>query len=499
MARLSKSRVMSSLQCLKRVHLEVNRRDLVHYSSATEAAFALGHEVGDIAIQLYGGDSGTFIEYAGGSLKQALIQTEELMSSLFRAPVYEATLQHDGVLVREDVLLPLTEDGADSWRIVEVKASTRVKPEHVHDCAVQAWVHIESGYPLSGIALAHVDNQFVYQGGGNYNGLLTEQDLTGQVSELLPAVPVWVERAREAVDGPMPNVPVGQHCTSPYECPFMDFCWPQETRYPVTGLGGGRKKLGVWVMDGYRDIRDVPSSEISSEKQLRIHRVTMQGVPEMLPGARAFTSELAYPRYYLDFETVSPAIPLWAGTRPYQVLPFQWSCHIERAPGVMEHVEFLDLSGEPPMRALAEQMIADLEGEAGYGGPVLMYTSYERQVIQGLCAMFPDLADALQAIDDRLVDLHPVTRDNYYHPDMLGSWSIKAVLPTIAPDMDYALLEGIQEGTEASAAYLEAINPDIPVKRKEEIRRNLLKYCKHDTEAMVRLVHFFAESAPSSD
>jgi hypothetical protein len=129
----------------------------------------------------------------------------------------------------------------------------------------------------------------------------------------------------------------------------------------------------------------------------------------------------------------------------------------------------------------------DLETE----GPVLMYTSYERRVIQGLAEMFPDLADALQAIDTRLVDLHPVTRVNYYHPDMLGSWSIKAVLPTIAPDMDYAELEGIQEGTEASSGYLEAISRETGSRRKEEIRQNLLTYCKHDTEAMVRLVHFF--------
>ena len=491
-ARLSKSRIMSSLQCLKRVYLEVNRKDLVHFSRATEAAFALGHEVGDIAIQLYGGNNGSFIEYSGGNFAGALKQTEQLMTSMFRAPIFEATLQHDGVLVREDVLLPVDESGAASWRLVEVKASTRVKPEHIHDCAVQAWVHLGAGYPLNSIFLAHVNNQFTYPGDGNYQGLLIEADLTEQVFELLPSVPIWVERAREAVAGPVPHVPVGQHCTSPYECPFLDYCWPNDSRYPIRGLGGGKKKLGVWVMDGYRDIRDVPSSEISSETQLRIHRVTLEGVPELLPGARAFVEALAYPRFYLDFETVGPAIPVWAGTRPYQTLPFQWSCHIERAPGTMEHVEFLDLSGDPPMRALAGQMITDLEME----GPVLMYTSYERGVIEGLAAMFPDLAGPLQAIIDRLVDLHPVTRINYYHPDMAGSWSIKAVLPTIAPDMDYAQLEGIQEGMGASLAYLEAINPETVAERKEVIRKNLLKYCKHDTEAMVQLVQFFASSEP---
>jgi hypothetical protein len=490
---LSKSRIISSLQCHKRVHLEVNRKDLVRYSSATEAAFAMGHEVGDIAIQLYGGansenNGGIFIEYEGGNFSGALERTEQLMTSMFRAPIFEATLQHEGVLVREDVLLPVDGSEGKSWRIVEVKAATRVKPEHIHDCAVQAWVHRGAGHSLSSISLAHIDNQFRYPGEGSYQGLLIEQDLTGQVYELLPSVPVWVEQAREAVAGPMPDTPVGQHCTTPYECPFLDHCWPNDSSYPIRGLGGSRKKLGIWVLDGYRDIRDVPSSEISSETQLRIHRVTVEGVPELLSGARDFVDALAYPRFYLDFETIGPPIPVWAGTRPYQTLPFQWSCHIERAPGVMEHAEFLDLSGAPPMRALAEAMIADLEKE----GPVLMYTSYERSVIEGLAAMFPDLAGELHFVIDRLVDIHPVTRTNYYHPDMLGSWSIKAVLPTIAPDMDYTRLEGIQEGTAASLAYLEAIDPKTGVERKEEIRNELLKYCKHDTEAMVRLVAFFA-------
>jgi hypothetical protein len=489
---LSKTRILASLQCLKRVHLEVNRKDLAHYSKATLAAFATGHEVGAIARQLYGGGQGTLVEYAGGSFKPALARTEALMNSLIPAPIFEATLQHDGVLVREDVLLPVDDDGRHSWRMVEVKASTRLKPEHLHDLAVQAWVHLESGHPLAGIALVHVDSQFVYPGDGRYEGLLVEEDLTEAVLALLPAVPEWVEQARAAAAGSMPEVPVGHHCGDPYDCPFMDFCWPGATRYPVQGLGGGRKKLGLLVMNGYRDIREVPAAALDSETQQRIHRVTTDGVPELLPGARAFAEALDYPRYYLDFETVAPAVPLWPGTRPYEVLPFQWSCHIERAPaesgGALEHQEFLDLSGEPPMRALAERLIEALESR----GPVLMYTNFEARVIEGLAGRFPDLAGALQAIAGRLVDLHPVTRANYYHPDMLGSWSIKAVLPTVAPEMDYAALAGIQEGTEASAAYLEAVAPQIPAARREEIRAQLLRYCRHDTEAMVRLVRFFA-------
>jgi len=481
---------MSSLQCPKRVHLEVNKPGLARYSAATQAAFEIGHRVGDIAIRQFGGGQGSYIEYNGGNFSAALARTEELMNSLFRAPVFEATLQHEGVLVREDVLLPDEDDSGATWRVVEVKASTKVKPEHVQDCAVQAWVHLGAGHTLSRIALAHIDKHFVYAGDGHFEGLLLENDLSQQVFDMLPSVTHWVEQARQAVAGPMPEVAPGQQCTSPYECPFLHVCWPtreEGVAFPVTGLGGGRKQLGLWVVNGYRDIREVPPSELRTETQQRIQRVTRAGIAERLPGARDFVKELGYPRFYLDFETIGPPVPIWPGTRPYQTLPIQWSCHVERGPGAMEHAEFLDLSGQPPMRALAEAMIEALESD----GAVLMYTTYERGVILGLADMFPDLAPALEAIVERLVDLHPVTRANYYHPDMLGSWSIKAVLPTIAPDMDYAGLEGIHEGTEASAAYLEAIDPETPGQRREAIRKQLLTYCRHDTEAMVRLVQYF--------
>ena len=140
------------------------------------------------------------------------------------------------------------------------------------------------------------------------------------------------------------------------------------------------------------------------------------------------------------------------------------------------------------MRALAERLIAVL----GDRGPVLMYTNYELQVINNLIEMFDDLADSLRAIVARLFDLHPVVKDNYYHPDMLGSWSIKAVLPCIAPQFSYAALDGIKEGTAASEGFLEAIGPGVDVARKAELRGQLLRYCKFDTEAMVAIVRFFS-------
>ena len=480
---LSKSKLLSARQCLKRLHLEIHRPELKVISSATEAAFETGHRVGEVAQQIYGTDDAVFIPYEGG-LSHALKKTARLVKAGPKFPIFEATFQYDGVLIRVDALIP----HAAGWRIVEVKASTSVKEEHSFDCAVQSWVFQGMGHDLRGIALAHIDNSFNYEGANNYQGLLIEQNMAGEVEQLLPIVPQRVQEARSTAAGEEPDIAVGQHCFDPHECPFVSHCWPSDTDYPVQGLAGSKAKLAEFILEGYRDIRDVPASHLT-EKQQWIQKVTASGKPELLPGRCEFVSDLAYPRYYLDFETIMPSVPIWVGTKPYETLPFQWSCHYEAAPGKMDHAEFLDLSGEPPMQRIAESLIRML----GRQGPILMYTQYEKRIINDLIKRFPDLGCPLAAIIDRLVDLAPVMQQNYYHPGMHGSWSLKTVLPTIAVDMQYSKLEGIQEGIEASEGYLEAIDPGTSAEKKAELKEQLLRYCKFDTEAMVRLVQFLGQ------
>ena len=478
---LSKSRLISAWQCPKRLHLEKHHPEFGEVSSQMESLFATGHQVGAIAQAQYGTPDSVEVAF---DFKTMLAETQRLIDSGPDFPIFEATFRYENVLIRADVLIP-NEAG---WHVVEVKASTSVKDYHKLDCAIQLWVMRESGLSVTSISLAHINNQFVYPGNGDYDGLLVEDDLTGEAEALRQSVVDLVAGAREAVTGTTPDVPVGAHCNKPYECQFINHCWPTNTDYPITGLKGGRAKLGEYVAQGCKDIRDVPADTITAASQKRIHRVTCEGKPEILDGARQKLEALAYPRYYLDFETIGPAVPIWPGTRPYASIPVQWSCHIEEEGGEFRHEEFLDLSGEPPMRALAEKMIECLGDE----GPVLMYTNYEEGVIRNLIEMFPDIERPLQNIIDRLWDLHPVVKENYYHPKMLGSWSIKAVLPCIAPHMDYSELEGIAEGMAASDGFVEAIDPETTPERKAELQKQLLRYCKFDTEAMIEIVRALA-------
>lgn len=478
---LSKSRLLSARQCLKRLHLEVHRPELAVVSAPAEAAFETGHRVGELAHRIYGSDDAVLIPYEGG-LGHALRKTARLVNDNHPGPIFEATFQFRGVLVRVDVLLPCDR----GWRIVEVKASTEVKDHHVFDCAVQVWVFRGLGYTLDGVALAHVDNTFAYPGDGDYRGLLREEDVGGPVERLLPVVPDWVARAKTAVGDKVPEVAVGAQCNKPFECPFMQHCWPGNAPFSLLSLPQARlSTLGQFIAEGIEDIRQLPPDRLT-DKQAHVRRITMSGQPELLPGAGEFVASLGYPRYFLDFETVSPAIPRWQGTTPYETLPFQWSCHYEPRPGQLEHAEFLDLTGDFPVRRFAESLIRVL----GEEGPVLVYSHYERTVIERLGKRFTDLAPPLAHIVDRLVDLKPVTEQHYYHPDMRGSWSLKSVLPTISADFSYEELQGIQDGTGASEGYLEAIAADTTTERKAELRQQLSSYCRFDTLALHRLLGF---------
>jgi hypothetical protein len=172
-------------------------------------------------------------------------------------------------------------------------------------------------------------------------------------------------------------------------------------------------------------------------------------------------------------------------------VPFQWSCHTETAKGMMTHCAFLADGQSDPRRPFAETLIEAV----GTTGPVFVYNApFERSRMQELAEYYPDLAPALNAAIDRIVDLLPIAREHYYHPDMRGSWSIKAVLPTIAPDLAYDNLE-VANGGMAQEAFAEIMQPETTPERRQQLHNALLLYCERDTLAMVRIAHYFEGGA----
>lgn len=257
---------------------------------------------------------------------------------------------------------------------------------------------------------------------------------------------------------------------------------PSAPAWPVTVLPNGSGKR--WLAQGIDDLLKIDPAQLTRVIDRRVYDATLTGaVYHDAEGARAAMEGWAYPRTWLDFETIGFPIPRWRGTRPHQPIPFQFSAHIEQSKGDIEHQEFLSLDGTDPRRPCAEALVDMIPST----GAVIAYSaSFERSRINELASGFPDLEERLRAIADRMVDLLPVTKANWYHRDQRGSWSIKAVLPTVAAELDYADLE-VKDGGSAQKAYREAIAADTGGQRRQAIDAALRAYCGRDTKAMIVL------------
>lgn len=496
MRTLSKSKLLAYRQCPKRLWLEVHRPTLRDDSAATQSSFTIGHQVGDIARKLYDPkDKGVLIDPQVDGFDAAFARTKELLKS--PRPIFEAGFCSEGALALADVMLPVKKGGQLAWRMVEVKSSTSVKDYHRDDAAVQALVARSAGVPLTGISLAHIDSDWTYTGDGDYNGLLRECDLTDEAFGRGEEVRNWISDAQQIVATKRePRAATGKHCCHPYECGFFAYCQSQEPQaaQPISWLPGRFSNALQSHIDahGLIELRDVPD-ELLNDKQQRVKAVTLAGKPYF--DRQAVAAALAVhklPAYFLDFETIQFAVPIWKGTRPYQQIPFQFSLHRLSRTGKLEQQAFLDLSGNDPSKAFANALIA----ACGERGPIFVYNAgFETTRIRELSERFPRLAKPLLALNKRVVDLLPVARDHYYHPSQQGSWSIKAVLPALCPDLDYKSLDGVQNGGMAMDAFVEALASQTSKTRKAEIEQQLLAYCALDTYAMVRLWSVFTDSA----
>lgn len=486
---LSKSRIAAWRQCPRRLWLKVhgNADDLPGDSAKVKMLYREGHAVGEVARQLC--SDGTLIDVQKG-LAANLADTQATLKACPSSPIFEATFQHDGLLVQVDALLPTPE----GYRMAEVKSSSSVKPHHLDDCAIQAWVLKQNNIKLTSIELAYIDKSFVYEGDGNYHGLLKYERLDKEVKKLQSQVPIWIKGARTTLSRSEPRIKPGTQCYEQNQCEFIEYCYEAagfapEPKYSLDVFNGmaSKKKAALQEM-GYEDARKVPA-EFLNAKHLKIQQVCKSGKAYFdTQSARAEMSALAYPRYYLDFEAVMPILPRWAGTKSGAAnIPFQWSCHVEHAYGKLRHEMFLDVSGNDPRRKFAETLVKVLNKR----GPVLVYNaSFERGCISALAEQFCDLAPALRSINERIVDMLPMTRKYYCHPDMKGKWTLKAVLPTIAPDLQYEGMD-VGNGVEAPSAYLEIIDPSSSKEQRLKLVKALREYCTLDTLAMVRLAWFF--------
>ena len=480
--RLSKSRFLSGVQCHLRLWYETNRPDLASEpDDVLQAVFDTGHEVGRMACRLYPG--GYAVSHDHRHIPEALDETRRVVEAGSAPAIFEAAFEYEGVLVRADVIERLPEGG---WRLVEVKSSTRLKDVFVLDVAVQLWVLKGAGLDVREAGVLTLDRGYIYDGVTlDLDALFSLHPVFDEAHDLLGSVATQVSELQAMLsESAAPDIAPGDHCFEPYECPYYAHCTrdadlPDHSIDEMPRLAAGRRQ--ELEAAGIEEIGDIPQDFPLTGLQSIVRLTILEGRPALHGDVAGALGGQKSPVRYLDFETFAPAIPRFAGTRPFDSVPFLFSVHTERKGKPLQHADYLHESDDDPRPELADRLIEALGSE----GSVCTYSGYEKRVLGELAEALPDRSEELRLIEARLFDLLPVVRKGYYHPEFRGSFSIKSVLPILVPGMGYGDL-AISEGQTAAVRYASALVSSDPEDRRR-VFEDLRAYCAQDTLALVEL------------
>jgi predicted RecB family nuclease len=487
--RLSKSKFVAGVQCLKRLYLQVHQPELAGESDdAQMTRLEQGHEVGTLAQSRF--PRGVLVEEGPERLNEAIARTAALLEDPSVPAIFEATFQHANLLVRVDIL---ERRPGNRWRLIEVKSSAEVKDHHLYDAAIQDHVLTKCGLDISSVCLMHLNREYVYNGKQHDVGqLFTIRNLTKQVRRVEENLPklLTAQRRALALDAP-PDIEPGPHCEEPYRCEFFDHCNPELPEHHISFLPGlHAKKRQSLVELGVSRIPDIPDDFQLTEIQARVRTSVVTGQMWVSDTLQKELKKLKYPLYFMDFESLAPAVPRFAGMRPYAQIPFQWSVHRQHSQdGPLEHFEFLADDDQDPRQPFIDGLCVAL----GKRGQIVVYNAgFESQRLKELAAWLPQYRGRIENIQSRLWDLWPFVRRHVYHPDFNGSFSIKSVLPALVPDMSYDDME-VAHGEQAGVAWEQMVRGEIGARERQRLKSALLEYCRQDTLAMVRIVERLRE------
>jgi predicted RecB family nuclease len=475
--RLTKSTFVKGWQCPNLLWWEVHEPDALELAPDIAARHIMeqGKQVDRLAREYVPGG----VPVPGSSLESRLAQTQGVLGSDARA-VYGAAFEADQVFVAVDIL-ERTDGG---FTLVEVKATNDVKDEHIPDAAIQTYVLKRCGVNVVRSEVMHLNRECRHP---DLSNLFVREDVTARVRALMPGIPRRIAQQLEWLDSPEAPVSLGAQCFGMKGCPFLDRCWPERTGDHVRTLYRvGLQGAYCFMQEGIESIQDLPVDAKINKVAQRQVRAVKQGARIIGPKLEDALAPFESPVAFLDFETVGLAIPAWPGCRPWEQVPVQFSCHVEDGHGGFVHHEWLAEGAGDQREPLARALIDACSGAKSVAA---YWATFERQCIEHLATALPHLSDQLDSINARLVDLHPVVKDHVYDPGFEGSFSLKSVIPALVPELSYDDLD-VAEGLTASALLARMMfEPEsFQDTERAKLRKDLLAYCKRDTEVMVGLL-----------
>ena len=444
-------------------------------SKATLFRMEQGREIGEFARRLF--PDGILVS---GRAEEHVAETRRLIADNAAPILFEPAFAAGCFTAKADIL----RRNADGWDVIEVKSSledsSKVGKDYLDDLAYTVMTLRRAGLRVHRSALLLLSRE--YRHGEPVEKLFTELDMTGPADARAEQFEADTERIAGAVLASEAPYPILSRACR--DCDFFKTdCIGAPHDHTVLELprlhAGKLEKLSA---AGVVEIAGVPAHIPLTDMQQRVKTAAEAG--EMFvdrEGLRRALAAIEWPCRYLDFETVSTAMPLYAGHSCHQTVVTQFSVHSRDALDAdLRHGEFLADASECQERALAQWLIDVL----GTDGSIVVYTTFEERQISGLTERFPDLGEPLNALLQRLVDFAQIIKDHLYHPAFGGSFSLKKVVPALVPDVSYGGL-GVTDGDNAMAVFARMARGEIePV---AEARAQLLAYCRTDTLVMVRL------------
>lgn len=475
---LTKTRFINGLQCPKLLWYSYHKKsDFPPLDLFTKTIFEQGTKVGLVAQQLF--PEGRKISRVQSPKTQNLQSIAALKD---RKPLFEAGFLYSNAYALADILEPADNN---MWNLIEVKSSTGIKDEYYEDLAFQRYVFEGAGLKINRCLLLHINNEYVRDKDLDPKQFFKEVDMTEDVKKLLPTIEGKIDEMLQVLNEKMPRIQIGVHCDDPYPCRLKEICWdfiPKEDS--IFALSRGKKTAFELLEKGIVDLNTISSdTELTETQKIQIEAHKSGKTIINFGEIKKFLKCLIYPIAFLDFETISPAIPLFSKSRPYERIPFQFSLYVvQKEDSKYKKFDFLWKERSDPRR----EFIESLKQNLGVKGSIVAYNSaFEIGVLKNICDAFPEYQEWYEEVKERFVDLYePFRNFDYYNPKQQGIASIKQVLPALT-DLSYEDLE-FSSGEMASIEYMRANFEDsITSEEKEKIFSDLQKYCDLDTYGMI--------------
>ena len=487
---LTKTKITSGLQCQKRLWFDFH--DAIKKDNFL---FHLGNRFGEVVRQYYG--KGADLSHNIYNIDLALSDTAKATKDEKVNVIYEGAFVYSETLVRADVLLRKN----DGWELLEAKSSTKLKDEHIDDIAIQSYIIKSSGIKINSVKLIHIDNEFTYEGDGQYDDLIEEEDITKDILFKEKTIQSYIDQFKPIADKkyPNPQIKIGEHCLKPYKCIYLARCNNLITpskKTPISILPRVGKKLEQEYKNrGITNLEDIPSVELNDSQRI-IQQVHRDNKYYINPNIGEIFKEFKWPFYFMDFETINQGVPIIKGTQAYYQLPFQWSLHKWDSPTakISDGKSFLDFADQNIERKFIESL---LDAVSNKGTVFAHNASTEINVIKKLkdkdsCK---DLSEKIDNLIARVKDTLSIVKNNFYAPIMNGDYDLKKIIKAIPSDVSYEEKDNISGGNEAQLAWFIYTDPKTSNDDKEKQIKLLKAYCAKDTLAIYYLIKYLLEKS----